>query len=138
MFNKIMVPVDLAHLESLGRALQCAADLARVQNAEVSYVGVTTETPGKLGHTPAEYEEKLKAFALGQSEVHGHKSSHHVMIAHDPTTNVDDALIKAVKQTGADLVVMGTHKPGIGDYLWPSNGGKIAAHSDASVFLVRG
>lgn len=138
MFRKIMVPVDLAHQEDLGRALQCAAEMARIQDAEVCYVGVTTGTPGPLGRSPSEYEEKLKSFAAGQAKTHGHNVSHQMMIAHDPTTDVDDAMMKAVKQTGADLVVMATHKPGIGDYIWPSNGGKLAAHSHASVFLVRG
>ena len=138
MFHKIMTPVDLGHLDTLGLALQCAADLARQHGSEVCYVGVTTQTPGPLGHTPAEYEEKLKAFVASQGSAHGHKASHMVMIAHDPTTDVDDVLLDAVKKTGADLVVMATHKPGIGDYIWPSNGGKLAAHADASVFLVRG
>lgn len=137
MFKKIMTPVDLSLQDTLGRALKVAADIAAMQGIEVCYVGVTMETPGALGRTSAEYEEKLKAFAAEQAELHGHKASHRMMIARDLTTEVDDALIRAVKETGADLVVMSTHKPGIGDYLWPSNGGKLAARSDASVFLVR-
>lgn len=138
MFNKIMAPVDLAHLETQGKAMQCAADMARVSGAEVCYVGVTTATPGPLGHTPAEFEAKLATFAKGQADSRGHSASHKMMIAHDPTTDVDDVLLDAVGKTGADLVVMATHKPGLGDYVWPSNGGKLSAHAKASVFLVRG
>lgn len=138
MFNKIMAPVDLAHPEAQSKAMQCAADMARVSGAEVCYVGVTTETPGPLGHTPAEFEAKLATFVKVQAAAHGHTASHKVMIAHDPTIDVDDVLLDAVGKTGADLVVMATHKPGLGDYIWPSNGGKLAAHADASVFLVRG
>ncbi|MCG6902521.1 MAG: universal stress protein [Rhodobacter sp.] len=138
MFEKIMVPVDLAHPETQQKALQCAADLARSGDCEVCYVGVTTETPGPLGHTPAEFERKLVEFAEGQAAAHGHKASHMVKIAHDPAIDVDNALLDAVGTTKADLVVMATHKPGIGDYIWPSNGGKLAAHAKASVFLVRG
>ena len=59
------------------------------------------------------------------------------MIAHDPTTDVDDALLKAVDETGADLVVMASHKPGLAEYFWPSNGGKLAGHTGVSVMLVR-
>lgn len=138
MFKKIMVPVDLGHLDTQGKGLQCAADLARTHGAKVCYVGVTTETPGPLGHNPAEFEQKLKAFARDQAAAHGHGAEYEVLIAHDPTTDIDDTLLGAVKKTGSDLVVMATHKPGIGDYLWPSNGGKLAAHAEASVFLVRG
>lgn len=138
MFELIMVPVDLAHTGSLGRALSCVADLARIHNSKVCYVGATTSAPSALGHNPDEYEKKLVIFAEEQANQYGHSSSHKMMIAHDPTTDIDDVLLKAVKETGADLVVMATHKPGIGDYIWPSNGGRIAAHADASVFLVRG
>ena len=138
MFGLIMVPVDLEHEESLGRALSCAAELARIHNSKVCYVGVTMSAPTTLGHTPAEYEKKLVDFAEGQANQYGHAVSHKMMIAHDPATEIDDVLLKAVKETGADLVVMATHKPGIVDYIWPSNGGRVASHADASVFLVRG
>ncbi len=138
MFTKIMVPVDLGHPDTQARALQCAADLANAHGARVCYVGVTTETPGPLGHTPAEFAKKLEAFAGEQAARHGLKAEHEVVISHDPTTDIDDRLLDAVDKTKADLVVMATHKPGVGDYIWPSNGGKIAAHAEASVFLVRG
>lgn len=137
MFRKIMAPVDLGHLQTLEKALTCAADLAAKYGAEVCYVGVTSATPGPLGHNPEEYGDRLAAFAQEQGGKYGLTASHHVSVSHDPTADVDDALLKAVEETGADLVVMGTHRPGVADYLWPSNGAKIAAHSDASVLLVR-
>lgn len=138
MFRLIMVPVDLEHEKSLRRTLTCAADLARIHNSKVCYVGATTLAPSTLSHTPAEYEKKLVDFAEEQANQYGHATSYKMMITHDPTTDIDDVLLKAVKETSADLVVMATHKPGIGDYIWPSNGGRVAAHADASVFLVRG
>ena len=61
-----------------------------------------------------------------------------MVVAHDPTTDLDDVLLKAVKDTGADIVVMQSHMPNILDYVWPSNGGKIAEHAKTSVFVVRG
>lgn len=137
MFNKIMVPVDLTHVTRLKRALDCAADMANHYGAEICYVGVTGPTPGAIARNPAEYGEKLKAFADAQAAERAITASHHVEIAHDPTTEVDDALLRAVEKTGADLVVMGTHDPGITDYLWPANGTRVAGHSKASVFLVR-
>ncbi|MDF0602027.1 universal stress protein [Psychromarinibacter sp. C21-152] len=137
MYRKIMAPVDLAHLETLGKALDTAADIAKHYGAELCYVGVTAETPGAMGHNPKEYDEKLKAFAEEQAAGRGINATYHTSIAHDPTTDLDDVLLDTVKEIGADLVVMGTHKPGLADYIWPSNGGKIAAHTPASVFLVR-
>ncbi len=133
-----MTPVDLIHADRLKRALDCAADLAGHYGAELVYVGVTAETPGPLGHNPAEYAEKLDAFVAEQAKAHGITASAHPMAAHDPTTDLDDNLFKAIDETGADLVVMQSHIPNFTDYIWPSNGGKLAAHAKVSVMVVRG
>lgn len=137
MFQHIMIPVDLAHAERLGKALDAGADLAMHYGAKLTYVGVTAPSPSAIAHNPKEYGEKLAAFAAAQVAAHGHEAEARAVIAHDPTTDLDDALLRTVDEIGADLVVMASHIPGVADYLWPSNGGKIAGHSRASVFVVR-
>ena len=137
MFKQIMAPVDLAHVEGLARALDCAADLAKHYRVPIAYVGVTSTAPGKLGHTPEEFSQKLQAFTEGQIEKHGVEATSHTQIAHDPPTEVDDALMRAIDATGADLVIMASHVPGVIDYIWPSNGGKLAEHAKCSVMVVR-
>lgn len=137
MFKRIMVPVDLAHIERLGRALNCAADLAKHWRVPITYVGVTSSTPSKLAHNPEEFAGKLRAFASDAAEVHGVETAAHAVIAHDPTTEVDDALMRAIGETGADLVVMASHVPDVIDHIWPSNGGKLAEHAKCSVMVVR-
>lgn len=138
MYRKIMVPVDLAHADKLALALDTAANLAKLFGAPVTYVGVTAATPGPLGHNPGEYEQKLKAFAIAQGETHGIQTDARMVVAHDPAVDLDDALVKTVHETASDLVVMATHIPNVADHFWPSNGGRVATHTDASVFLVRG
>ncbi len=137
MFSKIMVPVDLAHADKLGRALDVAAQLARNSGGEVVYVGVTTGTPTSVAHSPEEYRQKLEAFAAAQSEAAGHPATAHMVLSHDPAVDLDRQLEKAAEQTGADLVVMATHVPGAFDAFGPNHGGALARHSKISVFLVR-
>lgn len=137
MFNRIMAPVDLAHTDRLRRALDCAADLAKHYDAEITYVGVTSTTPGKVAHNPEEFAGKLDAFARDEAAKHGLVAKAHSVIAHDPTTEVDDALMRATVEVDADLVVMASHVPGALDYIWPSNGGKLAEHAQCSVMVVR-
>ncbi len=138
MFNTIMTPVDLAHPKSLSKALGCTADLAKAYDAQVVLVGVTATTPGSVAHTPEEYSDKLRQFAKEQGALHGFSAQTHMMISHDPTADLDDKLLGAISETGADLVVMASHLPNIADVVWPSNGGKIATHADISVLIVRG
>ncbi|MBE0413915.1 universal stress protein [Yoonia sp.] len=137
MFHKIMVPIDLAHRDRMETAITVAADIAKLYGAQVCYVGATTPTPGATAHTPQEYAAKLDAFARQEGVAHGHDVASHMVISHDPTADLDQDLVKAVDAVGADLVVMATHVPHIGDRLWPSNGGRLATHTKASVFLVR-
>lgn len=138
MFEMIMVPVDLRHVASLGKALGIAADLAKADDATVTYVGVTAPEPGDLGHNPAEYGERLRRFAAAQTEARGHPASTHVIVANDPSIDLDGKLTEAAEAIGADLVVMATHIPNVTDYIWSSHGGHLASHAQASVFLVRG
>ena len=137
MFNNIMIPVDLAHAGKLEKALQAGADLAKAYGAHVTYVGVTAATPGSVAHNPEEYAAKLADFASAQAAQHGVETASKAIVSHDPTTDLDDALLSAVDDVGADLVVMASHIPGLADYIWPSNGGKLAGHASASVFVVR-
>ena len=133
-----MVPVDLAHADKLAHALDTAATLARLYHAPVTYVGVTASAPGPLGHNPAEYDQKLENFVAEQARKHEIEASGRTVVSHDPAVDLDDALVKAVHETDSDLVVMATHIPNVADHFWPSNGGRVATHTDASVFLVRG
>jgi len=138
MFNKIMVPVDLAHLDALEKALTVAADLSRHYRAGLCYVGVTTSQPSAVARTPQEYELKLRAFAHEHAPDSGHEPTARVYNSHDPSADLDNILVQAINDVGADLVVMATHLPTHLDAIMPANGAKIATHTEASVFLVRG
>ena len=137
MFVRIMAPVDLGHIDQLRHALDCAADLAAHYNVPVTYVGVTASGPGSMARNPEEFDKKLTAFVKEQADSHGVDATAHTVAVNDPVTEIDDALIRAIDETGADLVVMGSHVPGLREYLWPSNGGKLAAHAKCSVMLVK-
>jgi len=138
MYQKIMVPVDLAHADKLALALDTAAKLSKLYQAPVTYVGVTGATPGAIGHNPAEYDKKLAAFVAAQAEAHGIEASGKTVVSHDPAVDLDDALVKTANEIGSDLIVMATHIPNVADHFWPSNGGRMARLTNASIFLVRG
>ena len=96
MYSKILVPVDLAHLEQLDKALRTAADLARHYDAPVCYVGVTPETPSPVGHNPKEFARRLAAFAAGQAAAHGIEATPLTLPATDPATQINALLLRAV------------------------------------------
>lgn len=137
MFNRIMTPVDLGHIDKLGRALDCAADLAKHYQLPITYVGVTSSAPDALAHNPEEYKQKLQSFVDGESKKHGIEATAYAIVVNDPATEIDYELIHAVDDINADLVVMASHLPSAVEYFWPSNGGEVARHAKCSVMLVR-
>ncbi|SFR61158.1 Nucleotide-binding universal stress protein, UspA family [Marinobacter daqiaonensis] len=139
MYSKILVPVDLAHKEKMSKALDTATDIAKHYQAKLCYVSVTNTTPSAAAHNPGELAKKLAAFADEQSQAHGVKAESKVIETADTAVELDKKLVEAIKESGADLVVMASHSPGIGDklHILHSNGANIVRHSDVSVFVVR-
>ncbi len=137
MYKVIAVPVDLAHVDRLPKALETAANLAKAWGATLYYVGATTETPSSVAHTPKEFAAKLEQFAAERSAALGIEARAKSLVSHDPAVDLDRDLLKAFDEIGADLVVMASHIPGIKDHLISSNAGWIASHAKVSVFVVR-
>ncbi len=137
LYKKIVVPVDLAHLDKLSKAIDVSSHLAKLYGAEVFYVAVTANVPTEVARTPAEFVAKLRAFTTSEAVRHGITVTPKAYTSHDPSIDLDDYLPRAVEEVGGDLVVMASHVPGFLDQLWPTHGEHLAAHTSASIFLVR-
>lgn len=53
------------------------------------------------------------------------------------TGSVYEEVLKAAKLAGADLIVIGAHRPDLKDYLLGPNAARVVRHSDCSVYVVR-
>lgn len=137
MLKKIMVPVDLAHLGGLQKALGIAAEMAKSHDAEVVYVGVYSSLPESGGPTPDKFPEALQAFANEQASKFGIKAQGHPVFSHDTTAELTSLLLDAAKDTASDTIVMASHVPGWIEHVFHSNAGYIASHATVSVFVVR-
>lgn len=137
MYKRIMVPVDLTHLDQLEKALQTAADLANRYKAPVLYAGVTATTPGPAAHNPEEFASKLDAFATDQGQKHGIQTTSRAYASPDPSVDLDKTLMRAIEDGGIDLVVMASHVPGLPEHIFASNAGYLASHAGVSVMVVR-
>jgi nucleotide-binding universal stress UspA family protein len=137
MFTKILVPVDLGHLDRMQKALAAAATQARTYGATVTYMAVTEETPGPVARTPKEFAARLAEFATEQGQTHGVPTEALAVVSTDPAAEINKLILKAVKDSGADLVVMASHPPRLVDWILPSHGGHVAEHADISVLIIR-
>lgn len=137
MFKKIMVPIDLTHIDTLQRAMSVASDIAKLYGATIHYVAVTGSGPGPAARTPEEFSAKLQALATEQANASGIEVTAQMIVSNDVTIELDTSLRQASTDIGADLVVVGSHVPGFAEYIFSSHGGSLASHASASVFVVR-
>ncbi|MFY0613942.1 MAG: universal stress protein [Hyphomicrobiaceae bacterium] len=137
MFSRILVPVDLGHLESLARALDVAAEMAKAHTAEVVYVGVYGTLRSPAAANPQEYTDKLTAFSEQQAAAHGISTRSLPVFSHDPQAELTSLLLSAATDAQADVIVMASHIPGWVEHVFHSNAGYIASHAPISVFVIR-
>jgi len=52
-YTHIMLPIDLKHADRMGKAIETALALAVQFGAKLTFVGVTSELPGRSAHNPA-------------------------------------------------------------------------------------
>ena len=137
MYKHIMLPTDLLHEANLNKAIQTACDLAKHYGADLHLVSVSGGLPSKLVHSSTEYGERLEDMAQSLADKNGIQVEAHNIKSQDPEAELDGRLMKAIDQTGSDLVVMGSHEPGILEYVFSSHAGRLASHAKVSVFVVR-
>ena len=137
MFHKIMVPVDLVHKDTLDKALDVAGDMAKRHGAAIEVVSVGGNLPSELGHNPGEFAKMVEEFATKLRDRFGVQVSAEAITAHDPEVETTSSLMKAIEDTGADLVIVASHVPGVLEHIFSSHGGYIAQHAKCSVFVVR-
>jgi len=49
--------------------------------------------------------------------------------SHDPAVELHAKLTGAVKDAGADLIVMASHLPGLPEYIFASHAGAVVSHA---------
>ena len=139
MYTRIMVPVDLEHVEKIDKSISTAANLADHYNAPICFVAVTGTVPNRVAPSPEKFEAELNMFAREQADRFGIETSCLVKPSVDVPVELDDKLLEAIDDVDADLVVMASHIPGVPDklHLMSSNAAYIVKHADVSVFVVR-
>ncbi|MDJ0992347.1 MAG: universal stress protein [Dinoroseobacter sp.] len=138
MYARILVPVDVAHIDKLSKALDSAAHIAKENDATVVYFGVVDSVPTPSAVTEGDrMTAALGDFAERQSKHHGIKVEERVALRKDLHLHVGSEIIEAAKTTGSDLIVMASHIPGIKDHFFSSNAGYVATHAPMSVYVIR-
>ena len=134
MYNKIIVALGLEHGHAY-KALKVARQLLS-EGGEIIALHVIEPVPGMIRYyLPEGQEEEVKKSVLDQvreriGESQDAKAK--VLFGHPGRLVPDYA-----EEIGADCIVVGSHKAGLGDYLLGSTAARVVRHSPCSVHVLR-
>ncbi len=141
MYKTILLSVDLHDEASWRKALPTALELCRafgstlhvltvVPNLPMSLVGMylQEDTLTRLTET---LDRDLDAFM--EERVPKDVNAHRILEWGTPYA----VIVDVAERIGADLIVMGSHRPEMSDYLLGPNAGHVVRHSKVSVLVVR-
>ena len=140
MFRTILVPVDLDDLETYRPALERAVALAEASTGTLRVIYVRSLVPlsfmefvppnfdtAQQGEAEKRLAELVQGIRLPKERVSGVVTMGGVY--HDVLQEAD--------RIGADLIVVGSHRPTMATYLIGSNAATIVRHAKCSVLVVR-
>ncbi|MGO4572309.1 universal stress protein [Microvirga sp. 2TAF3] len=140
MFKTILVPVDLAEVEAAKPAIDRAVELAQVWDGTVRLIYVRSIVPVTyMEFMPPTFDEEQQGEAekkladlAAKVKLPAERVSAVVRFGSTYTEVLDEA-----EKTGADLIVIGSHRPSMATYLLGSNASTIVRHAKCSVLVVR-
>jgi nucleotide-binding universal stress UspA family protein len=140
MFKTILVPVDIAEPETAKPAIERAVSMVHISNGTIRLIYVRSILPVTyMEFVPANFdteqqreaEEKLAKIAAAIPLPETRVSS----VVH--LGSVYNEVLQEAEKTGADLIVVGSHRPTMATYLLGSNAATIVRHANCSVLVVR-
>jgi nucleotide-binding universal stress UspA family protein len=140
MFKTILVPVDLGEVEAAQPAIEKAVELAKSADSTIRLIYVRPIVPVTyMEFMPPAFDEEQQ----GEAETKLAELAASVGLPSERVSAVvrlgsvyNDVLDEAEK-TGADLIVIGSHRPTMATYLLGSNAATIVRHAGCSVLVVR-
>ena len=140
MYNKILVPVDLADTDLAKPAISTAVEMARSSGGSVRLVNVLAMTPVMLAeYVPPDFDVQQRKSAEEALSIIAQESG--LDVAHVSATvrqgGIYHEVLEEAKSFNADLIVMSSHRPAMRTYFLGSNAGHVVRYAKCSVLVVR-
>jgi nucleotide-binding universal stress UspA family protein len=140
MYHRILLAIDLADAAPAPKGLSQALELVAASGGELRLVNVQPLLPATfMEYVPADFDEEQEKRATDAMQA--------IVARIDlPETRLSFAvasggiyheLLREATNWRADLIVVGSHRPVMSDYLLGSNAKTIVRHALCSVLVVR-
>lgn len=141
MYKKILIPVDLSESDMSRIAIDAALVQARADGAAaLRLINVQPLVPiAFVDYIPPNFDEEMRELAEKDLVAVGAKIDF-PQVRVSTTVRfgaVYPEVLAEAEDWGADLIVVGSHRPTMASYLLGSNAKTIVAHAKCSVLVVR-
>ena len=139
MYSSILVPIDLEEPSSWAKAVPTALALARCFDARATLATVLED---RIARREAQWSGIAYRELLGRAEarlasladeLRGEAS----LETRIGTGGICGGILDLAAATGADLVVLASHRPEMRDWLIGANAARVVRHAGCSVLVVR-
>ena len=140
MCKSILVPIDLSDLEIAAPAIKAAVQLAEWTGAALRLINIQQILPATyMDYVPPEFDAQQREWADAEMKAVQAK------VALPPERvsivvrigGIYPEILAEAEEWGADLIVIGSHRPAMSTYLLGSNAKTVVRHAKCSVLVVR-
>ncbi len=136
MYAKILVPIDLAHVETSKKAINIAQKLLD-KDGSIYLVNVVEDIPTYIAaEMPISILQDSKDQSLAElkatAKAAGIKAKCEVRSGRPAASILD-----AAEEHEAELIVIASHRPGFSDYFLGSTAARVVRHAQCPVFVDR-
>ena len=137
MYGRIIVAVDLEQIEQ-GRALLTRGASLLDAGGEIRLLHVLEEVPGYIAaELPSDISERRRAEAAVELRAMIDPNED-VRITHEVRHGAASGqILQAAEDSGAELIMIASHKPGLRDYFIGSTAARVIRHAKCSVLVER-
>jgi nucleotide-binding universal stress UspA family protein len=141
MYKNILLAIDLNDETSCRKPLLAAVELARTFGARLHVLSVVREVEAVLEAKTASlgYEliagdlENRIAALIRRADASDLKPN--ILVTHGASIYAE--ILGVAEEAEADLVVVGSHRPAMKDYLLGTNAARVVRHAHCSVIVAR-
>ena len=143
MSSQILCAIDINQPDTDAEVLRTAHKLARLDGARLDVITVVPDfgmsvvgsyfSPDFHDKAVAHARELLDTFVRDTIGDKANEDVRHIVA----TGKAYEEILHAAEEAGSDLIVIGSHRPELRDYLLGPNAARVVRHSDCSVYVVR-
>jgi nucleotide-binding universal stress UspA family protein len=141
MYRNLLLPVDLSDKHSWRKALPTALALNQTFQATLHVMTVVPEfgLPMVAQYFPPDYEAKMHEHVATQlKDFIAEQVPEDVAVKRIVAAGkIYQQILHMAQDIEADLIVMGSHRPELSDYLLGPNAARVVRHANCSVMVVR-